>query len=368
MPRAVLDAMWPYLTRTFGNPSSHHEIGRVAGEALTDARSRVAGVLLCRPAEVIFTSGGTESDNLAIKGTALARPRGRHIVASAVEHKAVLETCAALARQGFEVTLVPVDAEGLVSPDALAAALRTDTTLVSVMLANNEVGTIQPVAEIAAECRSRGIPLHTDAVQAPGLLPVEVGALGVDLLSLSGHKFGGPKGIGVLYARRGLALAPVLDGGGQERGRRSGTENVAGAVGLAAALEIAETGRAEVSERLTALRDRLTSRVLSTVPGAILTGSADRRMPHHASFCFEGVNGETVLLELELAGVCCSSGSSCSASSTEPSHVLTAMGVSGDLARTAVRFTLGRENTEAEIDRILELVPRAVERVRALAS
>ena len=367
--RPVLEAMWPYLTSTFGNPSSHHEIGRAAAAGLDDARTRVAAVLGCRPAEVMFTASGTESINFALKGLATARPRGHHIVTSAVEHKAVLETCAALARDhSFEITIVPVDSCGMVDADAMEAALRDDTTLCALMYANNEVGTVQPVTEVAAACRRRGVAFHTDAVQAPGTLPLDVDALGVDLLSVSAHKFGGPKGVGVLYARRGLPLSPLVDGGGQEAGRRSGTENVAGAVGLAVALALAEDGRTEETPRLAALRDSLVSVTLARVPGAFLTGHPDERLPHHASFCFRDVNGEAVLLELEMAGICCSSGSACAAGSTEPSHVLTAMGIAPDIARTAVRFTLGPDNTEADIDRALDVLPDAVARVRALAS
>jgi cysteine desulfurase len=364
--RPVLEAMWPFLTGTFGNPSSHHEIGRAAAAALDDARRRAAAVLGCRAAEITFTAGGTESINAALKGLAWGDPRDRHIVTSAIEHKAVLETCAALARhEGFEITVVPVDHAGLVDPEAVAAALRSGTTVCSVMHANNEVGTVEPIAAIARACRAAAVPFHTDAVQAPGLLHLDVATLGADVASLSAHKFGGPKGSGLLYARAGLPLAPLIDGGGQEGGRRSGTENVAAAVGLVTALEIAEQTRPHTVARVTALRDRLIAGVWAAVPGAVLTGHPTIRLPHHASFCFEGVFGETVLLELEMAGVCCSSGSACSAGSSDASHVLAAMRIPDDLARTAVRFTLGAENTEDEVDRVVGLVPEAVARVRA---
>lgn len=366
MRRPVLEAMWPYLTEHFGNPSSHHPLGEVAAAALDQARSSVSDVLGCRPAEVVFTSGGTESDNLAIKGVALARPRGRHVITTAVEHKAVLDACKWLEQHfGFRITVLPVDGQGVVDLAAFEAALTPDATLVSVMLANNEVGTVEPVAELAARCRALGVPLHTDAVQAPGWLPLDVEQLGVDLLSISAHKFHGPRGVGALYVRRGTPLAPLIDGGGQERGRRSGTENVAGAVGLAAALRLAEDERPTQAPRLEALRDRLIAGVLATAPGAVLTGHPTNRLAHHASFCFEGVNGETVLLELEQDGVCCSSGSSCAAGSTDPSHVLLALGLDPALAQTAVRLTMGASTTDHEVDQVLDLLPEALGRVRS---
>lgn len=369
LARPVLEAMWPYLTAQYGNPSSRHPLGRAAAAALERAHEEVAAVLHCRPAEVVFTSGGSESDNLAIKGLALARPRGRHLITTAVEHSAVLNACRALERRhGFRLTVLPVDRYGVLDLAALEAALTPETTLVSVMLANNEVGTIEPVRAVAERCRALRVPLHTDAVQAAGLLPLDVEALGVDLLSLSAHKCYGPKGVGVLYLRRGLMLAPLIDGGGQERGRRSGTENVAGIVGMAAALRLAEELRPREVERLTALRDRLIAGVLERVPGAVLTGHPTDRLANHASFCFRDVQGETVLLELEMAGVCCSSGSACHAGSTEPSHVLLALGLPPALAHTAVRLTLGRDTGEAEIERVLELLPAAVAKVRALAA
>jgi cysteine desulfurase len=365
LERAVLEEMWPYLTGSFGNPSSHHAVGQQAAAAVDRSRERVAAVLGCRPAEVIFTGSGTEAANLAVKGVALANPRGRHLITSAVEHKAVLEAMLALARHnGFDVTILPVDRSGLVDVAAVAAAVRPDTTLVSLMYANNEVGTIEPVVEVAAVCHDAGVPFHTDAVQAVGHLSLSVGA---DLLSLSAHKFGGPKGVGALFARRGIPLVPLVDGGGQERGRRSGTENVAGAVGLAAALELAEADRAAEAPRLMALRDRLIDTVLASVPAAVLTGHRTQRLPHHASFCFEGVAGEAVLLELEMEGVCCSSGSACAAGSQDPSHVLTAMGIPADLAQTAVRFTMGPGTTADEVDEVARLLPLATARVRSLA-
>jgi len=360
--------MWPYLTGEFGNPSSHHAVGERAAKALADARSRVASILGCRASEVTFTSGGTEADNLAIKGIALAAPRGRHIVTSAVEHEAVLESCDYLRRHhGFEVTTLPVDAYGVISVEAFADAVREDTTLCSIMLANNEVGSIQPVAELARLARARGVPFHTDAVQAAGALDVNVAELGVDAMSLSGHKLGAPKGVGVLFARGRMQMEAVMHGGGQERGRRSGTENVAGAVGFATALELAMVSREERMRRLAGLRDALIHGVLASVPDAVLTGHPTQRLPGSASFCFPSTNGEAVLLQLEERGIVCSSGSACAAGSDRPSHVLLAMGIAPEVAQTAVRFTLSDGTTEEQIAVVVESVREAVEAVRAIA-
>ncbi|UOQ88611.1 cysteine desulfurase [Agromyces endophyticus] len=367
--REVLEAMWPYLTGAFGNPSSRHGLGDEAARALGDARASVAEVVGCRPGDVIFTSGGTEADNLAVTGLALANPRGRHVVVSAVEHEAVLESARALARlHGFALDEVAVDGAGRVSPDLLAAVLRPDTTLVSAQLANNEVGTVQPVAELAALARRVGALVHTDAVQAAGRLPLSLDALGVDALSLAGHKIGAPKGTGVLVVRGRLPLEPVLHGGGQERGRRSGTENVAGAVAFATALRLAEAERVETAERVGALSARLVERVLAEVPEARLTGAVDARLPGTVSFVFPGTSGEAVLLELERDGVVCSSGSACAAGRDDPSHVLTAMGVPAEIAQTAVRFTLGSATTSDEIEDAATAVSRAVSAVRAIVT
>ena len=339
--REVLDAMWPYLTAEFGNPSSSHALGHRAAEALKQARATIAAILNCRTSEMTFTSGGTEADNLAIKGIALATPRGRHIVTTGIEHEAVLASCDYLQRHhNFEITHVPVDRFGTVSPLAFADALRDDTTLCTVMLANNEVGTIQPIAELAALAHSRNIPFHTDAVQAAGALDLNVAALGVDALSISGHKLGTPKGIGALYLRSRIPTEPILHGGGQERGRRSGTENVAGAVGLAKALELATANLAERMTHLSALRDELIRGIVTGVPSAILTGHPTNRLPNNASFCFPGTSGEAILLQLEERGILCSSGSACAAGRDEPSHVLLAMGVPPEVAQTAVRLSL----------------------------
>jgi len=365
----VLRAMWPFLSSDFGNPSSHHSVGDIAARALSDARARVAAVLGCRPKEIVFTSGGTEADNLAIKGIALANPRGRHIVTTAIEHEAVLASCDYLARHhGFEITYVPVDTYGRVRPDSFDRALRPDTTLCTIMLANNEVGTIQPVRELAAIARGRGIPFHTDAVQAAGALDIQPDSLGVDALSLSGHKIGGPKGVGVLYLRRRVVVESVIHGGGQESGRRSGTENVASAVAFATALEIAAADSESRTARLRENRDLLIAGILQHVPGAVLTGHPTDRLSGHASFCFAGTSGESVLLALEERGILCSSGSACAAGSDEPSHVLVAMGFERELAQTAVRFSFGDEITSDQIDLVIRSVVEAVRTLTALAS
>ena len=367
--REVLEAMWPYLTGEFGNASSQHSLGKRAAEALTEARARVAALLGCRASEIIFTSGGTEADNLALKGIALANPRGRHIVTSRIEHEAVLASCDYLERlHGFEITRLPVSRFGTVEPSVLAAALREDTTLVSVMLASNEVGTVQPVAELAAVAHAQGVPMHTDAVQGGGVLDVSVKTLNVDATSLSGHKLGAPKGVGVLFLRGRLQAEPVLHGGGQERGRRSGTENVAGAVGFARALELASAGRTERSEHLGRLRDSLIEGVLAGVPEAVLTGHPTQRLPGHASFCFPGTSGEAMLLQLEERGIVCSSGSACAAGRDEPSHVLLAMGFSPEVAQTAVRFTLTDAVTEQEIRQTARAVQDASQAIRVPAA
>ncbi len=351
--RDVLAAMGPYLGPAFGNPSSHHEIGDAARAGLEQARADVAEALGARPGEVTFTSGGTEAANTALKGIALAQPRGRHVVVSAVEHPAVLESARWLGRIGYDVTELAVDGDGLVDPDDLAAVLRDDTTVVSVQHASNEVGTVQPVAALAEVAARHEVPFHTDAVQSAAWpdhdgLTLDVGALGVQALSLSAHKLGGPKGVGLLWVRRGVRVEPLLHGGGQQGGRRSGTEDVAGAVGLAAALRLtrsAGTSAAEVAAR----RDRFVAAVLESVPGAALTGHSVRRLPGHASFVLPGRSGESVLLDLERRGVVCSSGSACHAGSDEPSHVLVAMGVPGEVAQTAVRFTFGRSVTDEQL-------------------
>ena len=363
----VLQAMLPYLTDRFGNPSSHHTVGEAAATALADARARVAAVLGFRPADIVFTSGGTEADNLAVKGLAIgaAAQRGApvHIVTTPIEHEAVLASCDYLERvHGFVVTRLPVDATGTVRPDDLAAAIRPDTAVVSIGYANNEIGTVQDAATLAAVTSAARVPLHLDAVQAAGWLPLA--GTGADALSLAGHKIGAPQGIGVLAVRARLPLEPVLHGGGQERDRRSGTENLAGAVGLATALELAEAERAEASARVGALRDAFVARVLALVPNARLTGHPTRRLPGTASFTFAGTSGEAVLLELERRGVVTSSGSACAAGSDEPSHVLIACGIDPETARTAGRFTLPHTHT-ADLSGVADAVASAVAAVRS---
>lgn len=358
--REVLEAMWPFLTARFGNPASVHEIGSDADAALEDARRTIARALGGRPGEVVFTSGGTEGANTAVKGIALASPRGRHVLVSAVEHSAVLESAEWLGRIGYEVERIPVDTTGTVTPEALAALLRPETTLVSVQLANNEVGTIQPVAELAALAREAGAAFHTDAVQAAGWLAIDVAALGVDALTLSGHKLGGPRGTGALWLRRGVRIEPLIHGGGQERGRRSGTVDVAGAVGLATALVAGHPGAQALAERRDAFITRVLDGVAPLLPDAALTGHATRRLPGHASFVLPGVNGEAVLLALEERGVVVSSGSACHAGSTEPSGVLTAMGVPPQVAQTAIRFSFGEARTSEELDGAARLLVEAV--------
>jgi cysteine desulfurase len=364
----VLEAMMPFLTRWFGNPSSHHTVGEAAAGALADARARVARVVGMRASDVVFTSGGTEANNLAVKGIAIAswqRSGARHLVTTPIEHESVLESAAYLERiHGFAVTRLPVDAHARVDPDAVAAGIRPDTALVSFGYANNEVGTVQDVAAIAAVARERGVPVHLDAVQAAGWLPLDAGALGVDALSLAGHKLGAPKGTGILAVRGRVPLEPLLHGGGQERGRRSGTEDVAGAVGIATALELAEAERAESAARVTALRDGFISRVLATVPSAALTGDPVHRLPGTASFTFAGTSGEAVLLELERRGVVSSSGSACAAGSDEPSHVLIAMGIAPEVAQTAVRFTFPHAAGEP-LDAVADAVAASVVAVQS---
>ena len=364
----VLAAMLPYFTERFGNPSSVYRLGRQSYDALETAHETVARVLGCRPVEIIFTGGGSEADNLAIKGVAYAkRRRGDHIITTAIEHHAVLHTCQQLEREGYRVTYLPVDETGLVNPDDVAAAITDETALVTLMYANNEVGTIQPVAEIGRICRARRVPFHTDAVQAGGLLDLDVNMLGVDLLTLSAHKFYGPKGVGILYARQGTRIQPQILGGSQERNRRAGTENVPGAVGAAMALERAQAIRGEESARLVALRDRLLSGLLQ-IPDTQLTGHPERRLPNNASVAFAGVEGESLLLNLDLIGVAASSGSACTTGSVEPSHVLLAMGVSEGAARGHLRLTLGHSTDDGDVDFVLEHLPAIVARLRALST
>ncbi|MFB7893913.1 cysteine desulfurase family protein [Microbacterium sp. NPDC056044] len=365
----VLEAMMPYLTRWYGNASSHHTVGEAAADALADARARVARVLGLRAGDIVFTSGGTEANNLAIKGIAVAAALSRedrraHVVTTPIEHESVLESVDYLERvHGFAAARVDVDEHARVSADAVAQSLRDDTVLVSIGYANNEVGTIQDAAALAAVVRERRIPLHLDGVQAAGWLSLSADELGYDAISLAGHKLGAPKGTGVLGVRGRIPLEPLLHGGGQERGRRSGTEDVAGAIGFATALELAETERVEASSRVSAIRDRFIARVLERVPSARLTGDPVHRLAGTASFTFAGTSGEAVLLELERRGVVSSSGSACAAGSDEPSHVLVAMGVPPEIAQTAVRFTFPRW-LNAPLDAVADAVEASVAAVR----
>ena len=365
----ALQAMMPYFQEEYGNPSSLYAFGQRAQEALTAARATVARLLnAADPREITFTSGGSESDNQALRSAAYlgARKGKKHLVSTTIEHHAVLHTLAALEKEGFEVTLVPVPENGIVRPADIAAALRPDTCLVSVMFANNEIGTIQPVGEIGALCREKGILFHTDAVQAAGHLDIDVQALHIDLLSLSAHKFHGPRGAGVLYARKGIALTPLIEGGAQERGRRAGTENLPAIVGMAAALEEACAHRAENAARMARLRDRLLQG-LSAIPHSVLNGDREQRLPGNVHFCFEGIEGESLLLLLDDAGICASSGSACTSGSLDPSHVLLAIGRPHEIAHGSLRLTLSPATTEAEIDRTVEEVARVVTYLRGMS-
>ena len=360
----VLDAMLPYFTTEYGNASSIYTLGRHAMQALDGAREQVANILNCRPTEISFTGCGSESDNLAIKGIAFAsQKKGNHILTTSIEHHAVLHTCQYLERFGFNTTYLPVDSYGRVDPDDVGRAITDQTILVSVMYANNEVGTIEPVAEIGRICRAKKVPFHIDAVQAGGVLPLDVTALNADLLTLSAHKFYGPKGVGILYARQGMRLLPQLQGGSQERGRRAGTENVAGIVGAAAALRLAYEELPQIMPRILTLRNRLIEGVL-TIPGSTLTGHPSERLSNNASFCFEGIEGEAILLNLDLRGIAASTGSACTSGSADPSHVLLAMGLPVALAHGSLRLTLGKGNTHEDVDTVLSALPGIIEKLR----
>ncbi len=377
--REVIEAMWPFLTGDYGNPSSRHTVGESAANALRAARATIAEWLGCRASEIVFTSGGTESNNLAIKGIALATPRGRHIVTTAIEHEAVLKSVDYLVRHhDFEVSFVDTDQTGLVLPAALAAALRPDSTLATISHANNEVGTVQPIVALARTSHEAGVPFHADAVQSAAWLSVNVnlsnesdepehddGVGGVDALSISGHKLGAPKGIGVLFIRNRIPREPVLHGGGQERGTRSGTENVAGAVALATAVGLGDNDRVATHD-VAKIRDEFIASVLAHVPDSQLTGHPTRRLPAIASFVFPGTNGEAVLLELEARGIVSSSGSACAAGSDEPSHVLTELGYPPDVAQTAVRFSWSKDLSASDLATVAEASRASVEAVRGL--
>ncbi len=365
----VLQQMLPWLSQHYGNPSSIYGIGREARGAVEDARAQLAQALNAQPSEIFFTACGTESDNWAIKGVAhaLAAKGKKHIITSAIEHHAVLHTCKALEKEGFTVTYLPVDRDGLVSVADVEKAITRETALVSIMFANNEIGTIQPVAEIGAACRSRGVPFHTDAVQAVGHLPIDVEALNIDLLSLSAHKFHGPKGVGALYIRKGCPFpATLLEGGGQERGRRAGTENVAGIVGMGAAIVEALEGLPEKTARVQAMRDRLIQ-ALTKLPKTHLNGHPHRRLPGNCNISFEGVEGESLLLLLDNRDICVSSGSACTSGSLDPSHVLLAIGLPHEVAHGSLRLSLGDLNTPDQVEEIITGVTQVVERLRAMS-
>ena len=371
----VLEAMLPYFSESYGNPSSIYTLAQEARNALDESRETVARILGCRASEVIFTSGGTESDNTAVKGAAMAlRPTGNHIITTSIEHHAVLHTGHFLENLDFEVTYLPVDRYGLVDLDELDRAITPRTVLVSMMLANNEIGTILPVAEAAklvkerARSMRRTIVFHTDAVQGGGYLDIDVKALGVDMLSLSAHKFHGPKGTGVLYVKRGTPFTSQEVGGGQERQRRAGTENVPGIVGTAAALRLATEEREWLSQHTRSLRDRLIQGIQERVERAYLNGHPTQRLPNNVNFSFEFVEGESILLGLDFAGIAASSGSACTSASLEPSHVLVATGLTAELAQSSLRLTLGRDNTEEDVEYVLDVLPGLVSRLRAMPS
>lgn len=368
MSRAAIEAMLPYMDRIYGNPSSLHSVGQEANEALTGARERMAKLLGCEPREITFTSGGSEADNQALISAARLGERigKKHIISTAFEHHAVLHTLEGLKKEGFEITLLDVHKNGLITAEQVREAIREDTCLVTVMYANNEIGTIQPIAEIGAVCREKGVLLHTDAVQAVGHLHINVKEQNIDMLSLSAHKFHGPKGVGVLYARRGIRLKSLIEGGAQERGKRAGTENIPAIMGMTAALEEACAKIQENTVKLTALRDKLIAG-LSEIPHAILNGDATQRLPGNISFCFEGVEGESLLLLLDDKGVYASSGSACTSGSLDPSHVLLAIGRVHDIAHGSLRLTLSEENTEEEIEYIIKSVKEVVEYLRGMS-
>ena len=362
----VVEAMLPFFTQAYGNASSIHGHGREAKRAIENARRQVMKSLnAAHPQEIYFTAGGSESDNWAIKAVALQHERG-HIITTAIEHHAVLHTCQWRERRGFDVTYLPVDEFGQVTAAQVEKALRPDTILVSVMAANNEVGTIQPIGEIGKLCRERGVLFHTDAVQAVGALPIDVQAMHIDLLSLSGHKLHGPKGVGALYIRKGVRIEPLLHGGAQERGYRAGTENVPGIVGLGKAVEMAYANLADNAARMTALRDQLVRGLMDRVPGARLNGHPTERLPNNVNMSFDGVEGEALLLRLDLVGVAGSSGSACTSGALDPSHVLLALGLTPAEANGALRLTLGPDTTEEEIAAVLDILPPIVEDLRRM--
>ncbi|MDR1542191.1 MAG: cysteine desulfurase NifS [Clostridiales bacterium] len=364
----VLDIMLPFFSERYGNPSSIYEIARDSKKALEHAREQVAKALGAQPEEIFFTGSGTEADNWAIRGIAdLYKNRGNHIITSSIEHHAVLHTCQYLDKNGFETTYLPVDGDGLISLEDLEKAIRPSTTLITIMTANNEIGTLQPVKEIGEIARKRGIAFHTDAVQAVGHVPIDVKAMNIDLLSLSAHKLYGPKGVGVLFVKKGVPLKPLIFGGGQERNRRAGTENVAGIVALGAAIELASGELGEESARLSKIRDKIIDGILSSIPHTRLNGSREKRLPNNVNISFQFIEGESLLLLLDMKGIYASSGSACTSGSLDPSHVLLAIGLPHETAHGSLRLTLGRGSTEEQADYLLQELPAIVSRLRDMS-
>jgi cysteine desulfurase len=364
----VLNFMLPYFTQVYGNASSIHQTGRDAAKAIAEARRQVAAAIGAKPEEIYFTAGGSESDNWAIKGTAYARKaKGNHIITSSIEHHAVLHTCEWLEKQGFEVTYLKVDGDGFVSPADVEKAITDKTILITIMAANNEIGTVEPIAEIGKIAKAHNIPFHTDAVQAVGAIPVNVNDWQVDMLSLSGHKFHGPKGVGALYVRKGTRLDSFLQGGAQERGLRAGTENLAGIVGLGKAISLAAENLEEKSKKLAILRDRLINGILSSIPDVRLNGPRTNRLPGNVNVSVRYIEGESLLLRLDLAGIAASSGSACTSGSLDPSHVLLAIGLPHEIAHGSLRLSLSHDNTQEDVDEVLKVLPGIVENLRAMS-
>jgi len=366
--KEVVEAMLPYFTEKFGNPSSIYSVGRTSKKAIEEAREKVAKAIGAEPREIFFTGSGTEADNWAIKGAAYAnRQKGKHIITTAIEHHAVLHTCQYLESEGFEVTYLPVDSDGLVTAEQVRNAIRPDTILITVMFANNEIGTIQPIAEIGKVAKEKGILFHTDAVQAIGNVHIDVSEMNIDMLSMSSHKFYGPKGIGALYVRKGVKLTSFMHGGAQERGRRASTENVPAIVGMGRAIELATENMDEYNRKLTALRDRTIEEIQKKIPFVKLNGHREKRLPGNVNFSFEFIEGESLLLMLDMKGIAASSGSACTSGSLDPSHVLLAIGLPHEIAHGSLRITFGEENTDADVDYLMEVLPEIVQRLREMS-
>lgn len=368
LKKEVLEEMMPYLTDMYGNASSIYHIGRESRKAIDYSRDRVAKALNAKTSEIFFTSGGTEADNWAIKGVAFANEKkGKHIITTNIEHHAVLHTCEYLEKYGFEITYLPVKKNGIIDIKDFKKALREDTILVSIMFANNEIGTIQPIKEIGQITKERGIYFHTDAVQAIGNIPIDVEDLNVDLLSLSGHKFNGPKGVGVLYIKKGVNILPIIHGGGQERNKRAGTENVAGIVGIGKAIELATKDIEKKNKKLSELRDMTIKGLIEKIPDTILNGDPVKRLPGNVNVCFKYIEGESILLMLDMKGICASSGSACTSGSLDPSHVLLAIGLPHEIAHGSLRLTFSAENSKEDVEYLLETIPPIIERLRSMS-